>query len=138
MHEVIKIKQYAMTRHVILKNIATGTIDKCFDESDVFGNDFNFIKSGEKYDCKIYPFGDIVTAGGVICKIIDRNVVVGIRKLIKIMVENDEYYISKSIIENCNEIGELNFKCMRKDLIQVNDIINPRYIIPLRGNQSRL
>ena len=47
-----------MTRDVILKNIATGTIDECFDESDVFSNDFDFIKTGEKYDCKIYLFGD--------------------------------------------------------------------------------
>ena len=27
MHEVIQIKQYCVTRDVILKNIATGTID---------------------------------------------------------------------------------------------------------------
>lgn len=130
MHEVIKIKQYDMTRDVILKNTVTGTIDECFDESDVFGNDFDFIKPKEKYDCKIYLFGDKVTSGGVICKIIDRNAVIGTKKLIKITVEDDEYYISKTQIENCNEIDEFMFEYMRKDLIQVNDIVNPRSMLP--------
>ena len=36
------------------------------------------------------------------------------------MVENDEYYISKLQIENCNEIDEFWFKY--NDLIQVNGI----------------
>ncbi len=136
MYEVLSFMDYMMTRDVILKNTDTGTIDTCFDDSDVSGSKFFDLEPGGIYDCKIELFGDEVeneTESGcgklVCCKVIRRNVPVGIMNMVQVLVGGDVYYVDQSEIKNITNKDIFWYRYTRKDLIQVNDTVK-EYFLP--------
>lgn len=131
MHKVLSIHSFAITRDVVLENAKTGTIDTCFDDSRlVSANNFGFIKQGEEYECKIKLFGEVLANAqeeAVLCKVIETDVRIGTKEMVKVMVEADEYYIPRQKIENSLYQDEFYFRYTRKDLVAVDDIVHADY-----------
>lgn len=128
MYELILVEDDEMTRIVKLRNLDTGTIEECFDDSAVVSDEgFNFMKVGKRYECKIKLFGKVVEEANdksVLCTIVDRNIVIGTKNMIKITIGDDEYYLpQKKLADYLNE-DTFIFNYSRKDLIQVNDVIH--------------
>ena len=97
MHRVLSIDNDEMTRNIELENMKTGTIDICFDDSALVSDkNFDFMNAGEEYKCKIKLFGNVTTnlqENAVLCKVVEKDVSVGTKKMVKVSVETDEYYI---------------------------------------------
>ena len=135
MHEVLSFNDYMMTRDVILKNIKTGTIDTCFDDSGVPGSKIFDIELGGIYDCKIILFGNEVEEGGgsgygelVYCKIIQKDIYLGKEKAVQILIGNDIYYVLQRKIKNFMNKDTFWYEYTRKDLIQVNDMVKGDFL----------
>lgn len=136
MYKLIATEEYDITRHVTLKNLETGTEDYCFDDSDMVDiehKDFWFMEVGEKYDCKIQLFGRVVSDANrdkttVLCRTVRDNVVVGKARLMEVSVDLDRYYIPRSDIIEHTKDEYFYFDCIRKDLIQVNNVIHGDYL----------
>ena len=130
MYKVIKIYKGAVTSFIDLLNLDTGTLDKVFDDSsvvDIGYEDFEFIKEGGIYDCKIElldGFAYKKTKTSVELKIVDSYVIVGNTKYWQVAVGNDIYYVPLSQTKGVNMNGKLYYDIMRKDLIQVDDVIH--------------
>lgn len=128
MYELISVKNDEMTRFVKLKNLDSGTIEECFDDSALVSDEcFDFMKVGQKYECKIKLFGKVVeeaTDKSVFCTILDRNIVIGTKNMVKIKVKDDNYYVPQKKISNYLNVDTFIFNFSRKDLIQVNYIIH--------------
>lgn len=128
MYRVLSIEEYVLTRNIRLENSDTGTIDECFDDSSLVSKKcFDFMKIGKKYNCKIRLFGKTVLNmqnQTVLCKVIQKNINVGAIKMVKVLVENDEYYIEQEKLEDFIKMDSFYFRYSRKDLIQVNHIIH--------------
>lgn len=104
MHKVISISDDEMTRNVELENSDTGTIEECFDDSALISDiNFNFLTIGKEYECKIELFGTVVQNmqdKTVICKILSKNEMVGTKEMVKVLVENNKYYIPRKKLKN--------------------------------------
>jgi hypothetical protein len=128
MYKVIRIYKGIATSFIDLLNLDTGTIDKVFDDSSVVSYDnFDFIKEGGLYDCKIELFGDFLmnkNNSSVDVTIIETNVTVGNTKYLKVLMNGDVYYIPESEAENIELKKKMHYNFTRKDLIQVNDVIH--------------
>lgn len=128
MYSVVSIDNDEMTRNVKLKNLETGTIDTCFDDSAVLSDEnFDFMKEGGKYNCKIKLFGNVVSNvqdKAVLCKTIKENIIVGAQKMAKVLVEDDEYYVPAKKISKLVDLKEFYFKYSRKDLIEVDNVVH--------------
>ena len=128
MYKVVSIDSDEMTKNVQVKNLQTGTVDICFDDSALVSDkNFDFMSEGNEYDCKIKLFGNVVSAmqeNAVLCKILNPNITVGIKKMVKVLVGDDEYYIPEKKISNFLNSKEIYFRYTRKDLIEVNHIIH--------------
>lgn len=128
MYKVISISDYEMTRNIKLENSDTGTLEECFDDSSLISDvNFDFLTIGKEYDCKIKLFGNVVQDmqdKTVICKILSKNVMVGIKEMVKVLVENDEYYIPRKKVKKCLDKEKFFFQYTRKDLIQVDNVIH--------------
>lgn len=129
MYRVVSIENDEMTRIVKLENLETGTIDMCFDDSAVVSDEnFGFMEEERLYNCKIKLFGNIaldIQDEVVLCKIVKDNLFVGNQKMVKILIEADEYYITEKKIRNLVALKkEFYFKYTRKDLIEVNNVIH--------------
>ena len=111
-----------------LKNMKTGTVDICFDDSALVSDEnFDFMSEGNEYDCKIKLFGTVVSdmqENSVLCKIVNTSIVVGTKKMVQVLVGEDQYYIPESKISNVLNSKEIIFKYTRKDLIEVNHVIH--------------
>ena len=127
MYRIKDIKEYKMTRSVILENLNTGTVDECFDDSALVSKKcFDFIKIGKSYNCKMKLFGEVVNSNinaAVLCKIISRDIMIGSWKMLKVLIGQDEYYIPQNKLKNL-DINSFYFKYSRKDLIQVDNVIH--------------
>ncbi|MDR3259845.1 MAG: hypothetical protein LBT51_09595 [Fusobacteriaceae bacterium] len=126
MFKLLSIKNYMMTRNIQLKNLETGTIEDCFDDSDLSDlNNFQFMEIGKNYECKILLFGECVEKKSdenyVICKV-NSMIKIGIYWLLEVSVNNEVYYVSKNNVKNDEKIIYYSFT--RKDIIQVNDIVH--------------
>ena len=136
MHKLISVEEYDVTRHVTLKNTETGTQDYCFDDSDMVDikhKDFWFMEVGKKYDCKIQLFGRVVSdtnrvKTAVLCRTVRDNVVVGKARLMEVVVDLDRYYIPRRDVIEHTKDECFYFDCIRKDLIQVNNVIHGDYL----------
>lgn len=54
MYKVILIEDDEMTRNIELKNVETGTIDECFDDSALIGNEcFDFMELARNITLKL-------------------------------------------------------------------------------------
>lgn len=128
MYKVIKIFKAAATSFIDLLNLETGTIDNVFNDSSVVSyDDFEFIKEGGIYDCKIELLDGFVseeTKSSVEMKIIDSNVVVGNTRYWKVAIGQDVYYVPLSQTKGVNITEKLYYEIMRKDLIQVDNVIH--------------
>ena len=128
MYKVVSIDSDEMTKNIQVENLQTGTVDICFDDSALVSDkNFDFMSEGIEYDCKIKLFGNVVSSmqdKAVLCKILNPNITVGIKKMVKVLVGDDEYYIPEKKISNLLNSKEIYFRYTRKDLIQVNHIIH--------------
>ena len=129
MYEVIEIINFARTRKVILKNLETGTVDTCFDNSVLWSKgNFEFMQVGQKYDCKIILVGDAVpapTKSSVLCPLKEHKIPVGTWHLAKTEIGGDEYYISEGDLKGFKNSTKVNFYFSWKDLVRVDDAIHP-------------
>lgn len=132
MYKVIAIKEYDMTRDVNLKSLTSGNIDECFDDSALVSDKcFDFMEVGKEYECKIMLFGNVSNnkmESSVLCKIENKDDIVGKRKMVKVMVDNDSYYIPQEKVRNFLNSTSFYFNCSRKDLIQVNNVIHADWL----------
>ncbi|HRR77616.1 MAG TPA: hypothetical protein P5191_12515 [Ruminococcus sp.] len=142
MYEVISIAEACMTRYVHLRNCETGAIEHCFDDSDVRDEDqkdFWFMKVGERYDCKIMLFGgplepdEEITEKCMICRQIGPMEKLGLYNIIPVESGGNIYYITEADAEEISNIEEFTYVATRKDLIQVDDVISPRYLWRYNG-----
>ena len=128
MFKVIKIDRCSATTFIDMVNLDTGTIDKCFDDSAVVSyENFDFMKEGEIYDCKIELFGTFKDAADSLSSeviIIETGVTVGKSKYLKVMLGNDIYFIPETESKNIELKRKMYYGFTRKDLIQVDDIVH--------------
>lgn len=128
MYELISVEDFVMTRFVKLRNLDSGTIEECFDDSVLVNDEgFDFMEVGQQYKCKIELFGKVVEEANdksILCTIVDKNIVIGIKNMVKIAIEDDEYYVPQKEISDYLNKDTFIFNCTRKDLIQVNDVIH--------------
>lgn len=128
MYELIDIVEDDATRLIKLKNIDTGIMEECFDDSAVISdNNFDFMQIGQKYECKIKLFGKPLaerTSNSIICKVVNKEVVIGQRAMVEVQVNNSKYYIPRQKVCEYLDDDIFNFYFTRKDLVQVNNIIH--------------
>ena len=126
MYEVIDIVDDDATRFIKLKNIDTDIIEECFDDSGVVSdNNFEFMQIGQKYECKIKLFGKPLaerTSNSIICKVVNREVVIGQRAMVEVEINNSKYYIPRQKVSEYLDNDVFHFCFTRKDLVQVNNI----------------
>ncbi len=127
MYELVLIIDADATRKVELKSQETGNIDICFDDSALVSDvNFDFMKIGEVYDCKIKLFGQPMPEqeGGIECQVINENVIVGSNRMVEVLVNGNIYYTYYKKVKDFIRNNLICFKCIRKDLIQVNEVIH--------------
>ena len=128
MYRVTGIKEYAATRDVLLLNEETGTRETCFDDSALLGyENFSFMKQGEHYECKIVLFGRLglpKESGLLACTVLERRVPVGVRKMAKVQVGQDVYYIPERNLKDVGDVGVIYYRSSRRDLIQVDNVLH--------------
>lgn len=118
-----------MDRFIYLKNLETGVVEYCFDNSMTVSDDnFEFMRIGRNYRCKIVLVGDqmekstehaekYVTVG-------KENI--GTKEFLKVKVNDNFYYVLANGI-NSNNGNVIFFEAFRKDLLEVNGKINYFY-----------
>lgn len=128
MYEVIDIVDDDATRFIKFKNIDTDIIEECFDDSAVVSdNNFEFMQIGQKYECKIKLFGKPLaerTSNSIICKVVNREVVIGQRAMVEVEINKSKYYIPRQKVSEYLDNDIFHFCFTRKDLVQVNNIIH--------------
>ena len=128
MYKVTGIKEYAATRDVFLLNEETGTRETCFDDSALMGDEnFSFMKQGERYECKIKLFGRLglpEDSDLLACTVLERRVPVGVRKLAKVQVGQDVYYIPERELKDIGDVDVIYYSSSRRDLIQVDNVLH--------------
>lgn len=137
MFELISIENDCMTRYVYLKNCETGVVELCFDDSELCyegQKDFWFMKVGERYECKILLFGRPLKPGEeidedcILCRIIGPMEKLGLYNIIPVESGGNYYYISEKDAKKIGYADEFIFHSTRRDLVQVNDVIIPRFL----------
>lgn len=135
MHELLSMEKFEMSRFLTLQNIDTGTIDICFDDSDIAGeNNFSFMKRYGLYECKIKLFGKFENKifklnNAVLCVVQDYSCIIGKEEFVMVKTLNDDkYYIPKSEFKNGKIKDKFYFSIGRKDLIQVSQQLHSDYI----------
>ena len=110
MYKLLSINDYDVTRDVVLQNQDTGTVDVCFDDSALISSDnFEFMKVGEIYDCKIKLLGSIKpkkTSKAVLWRTIEDADYHGMEK---IAIGNDYYYVSKKEFDDGEILPQFYF-----------------------------
>lgn len=128
MYKVVFIDRDEMTRNVQIENLKTGTVELCFDDSSLVSDEnFDFMREGNEYACKIKLFGTVVQnmqENTVLCKIVNSSIIVGTKKMVEVLVGEDTYYIPEKKISHLINPNEILFKFTRKDLIEVNNVIH--------------
>ena len=128
MYELIDIVEEEATRFLKLKNIDTGIIEECFDDSAlVSNNNFNFMQIGQKYECKIKLLGKPLVeriGSGIVCKVLNREIIVGQKAMVEVQINNGKYYIPRQKVSEYMDSDSFVFCFTRKDLVQVNNIIH--------------
>lgn len=137
MYKLLFASDGIMTRHVKLENCETGKVELCFDDSDLrheYQKGFEFMQVGDIYDCKILLFGlaydlsEVNEESCIICETIGWDLSIGNFKVLRVENNGNIYYVAMDDIKNIKNINRFAFDFSRKDLIQVDDIIHPRYL----------
>lgn len=122
MFQVLHIQKSQMTKFITLLNLETGTKERVFDDSSVVSfHDFEFMKEGEIYDCKIELFGEFKKESGEEITIVERGILVGKRKYLKVQLNSDIYYVLEPDLPLSEK---MYYVYTRKDLIQVDNAIH--------------
>ena len=122
MYKVMGFKEAVATRKVFLLNEETGTQETCFDDSALKGyENFSFLKQGERYECKIKLFGRL---GLLACTVLERRVPLGVRKMAKVQVGQDVYYIPERELKDIGDVDVIYYSSSRRDLIQVDNVLH--------------
>ena len=128
MYKVMGFDEAVATRDVFLVNEETGTRETCFDDSALKGyENFSFMKQGEHYECKIVLFGRLglpKESGLLACTVLERRVPVGVRKMAKVQVGQDIYYIPERELEGVGDVDVIYYSSSRRDLIQVDNVLH--------------
>ena len=128
MYKVIGFDEAVATRDVFLVNEETGTRETCFDDSALKGyENFSFMKQGEHYECKIKLFGRLglpEDSDLLACTVLERRVPLGVRKLAKVQVGQDIYYIPERELEGVGDVDVIYYSSSRRDLIQVDNVLH--------------
>ncbi len=132
MHKLISKKEAQVTRFLTLENMKTGTVDYCFDDSDLFNDGYYSMEEGKIYECMILLFGDLNRGKKdikILCNVVRDNVIVGARKsrLVEVKVGEDVYYVPYSEVKDVLDKASFYFYCARKDLIMVDGVLSGRY-----------
>ena len=134
MYKAMGFKEAVATRKVFLLNEETGTRETCFDDSALKGyENFSFLKQGELYECKIKLFGRLVLPEDsdlLACTVLERRVPVGVRKLAKVQVGQDIYYILEKELKDVGDVDVIYYSSSRRDLIQVDNVLHADYLDP--------
>ena len=137
MYKLLSTSESEMTRYVKLENCKTGSIELCFDDSDVCSNgqkDFWFMKIGGMYECKILLFDSRIVPSKIrnenctLCEWANKKITVGNLEVIQVEANGDVYYVANKDIGDIENKNEFLLSFSRKDLIQVNEIILPRLL----------
>ena len=138
MYKLLAVNEFAVTRDVVLESCETGKIEICFDDSAVRNDnqdDFWFMEIGKTYDCRILLFdariidpSELAEEYCMLCASTNREFILGESTLLQIKNDDNIYYVSNEIIKNITDKDVFWLKYSRKDLIQVNDVINPGYL----------
>ena len=95
MYELLEINEDMATRFLKLKNLETGYLEECFDDSAVVGEEnFDFMENNHRYECKIKLFGKVVdekTDNSTLCRIINEEVYVGTRQMVEVAIGVGRY-----------------------------------------------
>ncbi|WP_137625524.1 hypothetical protein [Lactiplantibacillus pingfangensis] len=129
MYQLLSLQQDMITRVIDLKNTETQTIETCFDDSATVSIDktFEFMRVGGVYNCKIALFGGTkkMNAGEWHeYTIVKESVVVGDALFVQVQLGNDYYYVHQEQVLPYLSSKKLMFDCARKDLIQVDEMVN--------------
>ena len=120
------------TRQVRLENLRTGVVEVCFDDSAlVSDNNFDFMKVGQQYNCKIKLFGKPVpnkTDNSITCRVNREKVMIGQKVLTEVVTGDGVYYISPKKIAEYLAQDYFEFCCTRKDLVQVNSTVHGDFL----------
>ena len=134
MYKAMGFKEAVATRKVFLLNEETGTRETCFDDSALKGyENFSFMKQGERYECKIKLFGRLglpEDSDLLACTVLERCVPVGVRKLAKVQVGQDIYYILEKELKDVGDVDVIYYSSSRRDLIQVDNVLHADYLDP--------
>ncbi len=128
MYKVMGFDEAVATRDVFLVNEETGTRETCFDDSALKGyENFSFMKQGGRYECKIKLFGRLglpEDSDLLACTVLERRVPLGVRKLAKVQVGQDIYYIPERELKDVGDVGVIYYRSSRRDLIQVDNVLH--------------
>ena len=128
MYKVMGFDEAVATRDVFLVNEETGTRETCFDDSALKGyENFSFMKQGEHYECKIVLFGRLglpEESDLLACTVLERRVPVGVRKMAKVQVGQDIYYIPERELKDVGDVDVIYYSSSRRDLIQVDNVLH--------------
>ena len=134
MYKAMGFKEAVATRKVFLLNEETGTRETCFDDSALKGyENFSFMKQGERYECKIKLFGRLglpEDSDLLACTVLERRVPVGVRKMAKVQVGQDIYYILEKELNDVGDVDVIYYSSSRRDLIQVDNVLHADYLDP--------
>ena len=130
MYEVIRFQDATLTRIVELENEETGIRHLCFDDSAlVSNNNFEFMKVGQLYNCKIELFGNFSDQSeGVKCQIVKLNTMIGLRNMTQIMIDGDIFYVCAELPKGDTGNKKMYINFTRKNLIQVDDVIHEDFL----------
>ena len=134
MYKVMGFDEAVATREVFLLNEETGTRETCFDDSALMGyENFSFMKQGGRYECKIKLFGRLglpEDSDLLACTVLERRVPLGVRKLAKVQVGQDVYYIPERELKDIGDVDVIYYSSSRRDLIQVDNVLHADYLDP--------
>ena len=134
MYKAMGFKEAVATRKVFLLNEETGTRETCFDDSALKGyENFSYMKQGERYECKIKLFGRLglpEDSDLLACTVLERRVPVGVRKMAKVQVGQDIYYILEKELKDVGDVDVIYYSSSRRDLIQVDNVLHADYLDP--------
>jgi len=118
-----------MDRFIYLENLENGVVEYCFDNSMTVSDDnFEFMKIGQNYHCKIVLVGDRVKQLTEQAEkyVIVGKVKIGTKKFLKVEFNNNFYYVLANNM-NLDNGNVILFETFRKDLLEVNGKVNYFY-----------
>jgi len=118
LYKLLKIDEGQMDRFIYLKNLETGVVEYCFDNSMTVSDDnFEFMKIGQNYRCKIVLVGDQMEAPTEHAKkyVVVSKENIGTKVFLKVKVNDNFYYVLANGM-NSNNGNVIFFEAFRKDL----------------------